>query len=79
MFESGGMRQSQAVLGTCTHSHTAAPISSLSAPERFFKKVEAKVDAGHHDFAVAAKVGEVRKGTINYLARSSHSRNIMRR
>jgi hypothetical protein len=36
----------------------AARASSLSAPERFFRKAQAKVDAGHYDFAVDAKAKE---------------------
>lgn len=35
-----------------------ARASSLTAPERFFRKAQAKIDAGHYDFAVDAKTGE---------------------
>jgi hypothetical protein len=35
-----------------------ARASSLTAPERFFRKARAKVDAGHYDFAVDAKVDQ---------------------
>jgi hypothetical protein len=35
-----------------------ARASSLSAPERFFRKAQGKVDAGHYDFAVDAKTPE---------------------
>jgi hypothetical protein len=33
----------------------SARASSLSAPERFFRKAQAKIDAGHYDFAVDTK------------------------
>ncbi len=36
----------------------AARASSLTAPERYFKKAQSKVDAGHYDFAVDAKATE---------------------
>ena len=35
-----------------------ARASSLTAPERFFRKAQAKIDAGHYDFAVDAKTGQ---------------------
>jgi hypothetical protein len=30
----------------------AARASSLTAPERFFRKAQKKIDAGHYDFTV---------------------------
>jgi hypothetical protein len=36
----------------------AARASSLSAPERFFRKAQVKVDAGHYDFAIDVMTGE---------------------
>jgi hypothetical protein len=39
----------------------AARVSSVSAPERFFRKAQVKIQAGHYDFAVDAKRGKQTK------------------
>jgi hypothetical protein len=36
----------------------ATRASSLSAPERFFRNAQTKIDAGHYEFAVDAKAGK---------------------